>query len=132
MQSERDRLQNEKVEIKNECQRLLQKLEVLWDCLDAPDSIRLKHRNIAADLKFSSVTDLNRELKICKSAKQKNLKNFIEKMRIKLVELWDKIYKSQDERDKFEFLHSDSYTEDLLQLHEMEIEECTNFYNDNK
>lgn len=132
MQSERDRYQKEKDELKNECERLLLKLEILWDCLEAPNSIRMKHRNIAAEHKVSSVKDLNHELKLCKSAKQENLKYFIEKLRIKLIEQWNKIHKSQEDRAKFEFLRSDTYTEDLLQLHEMELEECTKFYNENK
>lgn len=111
---------------------MLQKLEILWDCLDTPTSIRSKYRAIAKQCKISSVTELNRELKLCKVAKQENLKLFIDKLRSKLVEQWDKIYKSQEERDSFEFFRSDTYTEDLLQLHEMELEECTRFYNQNK
>lgn len=132
LQNERDRYKKDKEKIKQECDQLLQKLEVLWDCLDAPVEVRSNIRKIAAELKLSSVSELNRELKICKVAKQENLKYFIEKLRIKLIEQWDKIYKSQEERDKFEFLRSDTYTDDLLQLHEMELDECTKFYNDNK
>lgn len=132
LQDERDRYQKEKKEIKCECEQLLQKLEILWDCLDAPNSVRSKFRAIAAEYKVSSISEMNRELKMCKTVKQENLKHFIEKLRIKIVELWDKIYKSQEERDKFEFLRSDTYTEDLLLLHEMELEECTKFYNENK
>lgn len=132
LQDERDRYQKEKEEIRRECEKLLQKLEILWDCLDAPLETRSKWRKTAAEFKVSSIAELNHELKICKSAKQENLKYLIEKLRIKLIEQWDKIYKSQKERNKFEFLRSDTYTEDLLQLHEMELEECTRFYNDNK
>lgn len=132
MQSERDRYLKEKEEIKNECEKLLQKLELLWDCLKAPSSIRSRFRSIAAQYKVSSVDELNQELKMCKSARQENIKNFIEEIRIRLIQQWDKIYKSQEERDKFEFLRNETYTEDLLQLHEIELEECIKFYNDNK
>lgn len=132
LQDERDRYQKEKEDIKRECEQLLQKLEVLWDCLDAPLEVRSNYRKIAAEFKVLSINALNHELKVCKSAKQGNLKYLIEKLRIKLIEQWDKIYKSQEERKNFEFLRSETYTEDLLQLHEMELEECIRFYNDNK
>lgn len=128
----RDDYQKKKVDVSHECEQLLQKLEILWDCLEAPESIRSKFREIAEQSKISSVSDLNRELKECKAARQENLKFFIEKMRLKLIEQWDKIYKSQEERENFEFLRSDTYTEDLLMLHQMELEECTKFYNENK
>lgn len=132
LQSERNRYQKQKDEIRHECEKLLQKLEMLWDCLEAPSSVRSKYRNIAAEFKVESLEDLNQELKMCKKQRQENIKHFIEQLRIKLIEQWDKIYKSQEERDKFEFLRSETYTEDLLQLHEMELDECTKFYNENK
>lgn len=132
LQNERDRYQKEKEEIKNECEKILSKLEMLWDCLKAPSTIRSKCRTIATQYKISSVMELNQELKLCKAARQENIKFFIDELRNKLIEQWDKIYKSQDERDKFEFLRSETYTEDLLQLHEIELEECTKFYNENK
>lgn len=132
LQTERDRCQKEKERIHHECEQLLQKLEILWDCLDTPNSIRSKYRITAKQCKFSSVSELNQELKMCKVSKQENLKLFIEKLRKKLIEQWDKIYKSQEERESFEFLQSDTYTDDLLQLHEMELEECTRFYSENK
>lgn len=132
LQNTRELFQKQKENVIHDCEHMLQKLEVLWECLEAPSSFRSKFRSIAAEHKVASVKELSRELKACKNLKQENMKLFIEKLRIKLIEQWDKIYKSPEEREKFEFLRSDTYTEDLLQLHEMELEECTRFYNDNK
>ncbi|XP_031632190.1 protein regulator of cytokinesis 1-like isoform X2 [Contarinia nasturtii] len=132
LKTKRDDYQKKQTEVMRECEELLQKLEILWECLEAPFSIRSKFRNIAEQSKISSVSDLNRELKECKAARQENIKFFIEKLRSKLIEQWDKIYKSQEERENFEFLRSDTYTEDLLMLHQMELEECIKFYNENK
>lgn len=128
----RDQYEKERNDLKQQCHQMLDKLEGLWDCLDAPADTRSYYRNVAADGKKSSKNELENELKICKSLRQKHIKKFIEKTRIQLNEVWDKIYKSPEERGRFEFLHSDTYTEDLLTLHEMELEECTRFYNDNK
>lgn len=132
LQSELVRYQKEKENLKNECEQILEKLEVLWDCLEAPSSIRDKIRDIAREYKTQSLGELQRELKMCKINRQENIKHFIKKIRDKLVEQWDKIYKSQEERDQFEFIRSETYTEDLLTLHEMELDECIRFYNENK
>lgn len=131
LETKRDQYKREKDTIKHECEQMLQKLEVLWDCLEAPSSCRAMYRNYAAECKKKSVKELSGQLKICKIMKQENMKMFIEKLRAKLVEQWDKIYKSQQERD-LELFRSDTYNEDLLQLHELELEECIRFYNENK
>lgn len=130
--SKRDQLKREKENIKNDCEQMLQKLEVLWDCLDAPSSSRAMYRGYAAECTVKSVKQLNGQLRVCKAMKQENMKLFIEKLRAKLVEQWDKVYKSQEERDRLEIMRNDTYNEDLLQLHELELEECIRFYNDNK
>lgn len=131
LETKRDQFKREKENIKHELEQMLQKLEVLWECLEAPSSSRQMYRNYAAECKVSSVKHLRGQLKVCKIMKQENMKMFIEKLRTKLVEQWDKIYKSQQDRD-LEFFRSDTYNEDLLQLHELELEECTRFYNENK
>lgn len=132
LETKRDQLKRERENIKYDCDQMLQKLEVLWDCLEAPSSSRAMYRQIAAECKVSSVRELSGQLKLCKTMKQENMKLFIEKLRSKLVDQWDKIHKSQQERDRFEFFRNDTYNEDLLQLHEIELEECTRFYNENK
>lgn len=76
--------------------------------------------------------ELSIELQECKRLKAECDKYFIKRLRIQLIEQWDKMHKSQKDREKFEFLHSDMYTEYLLQLHEMELKDCTRFYDENK
>lgn len=131
LETKRDQYKRQKEDIKQEIEQIMQKLEVLWDCLECPHSGRQMHRNYAAECKVTHLKHLRSHLKVCKIMKQENMKMFIEKLRAKLVEQWDKIYKSQQERD-LEFFRSDTYNEDLLQLHELELEECTRFYNENK
>lgn len=132
LESFRDKYRKEQEAIKNECEATLEKLKLLWECLEAPDSVQINFTKIAKEYTVSSLKELNRELKACKSARQANLKQVIEKVREKLIDQWDKVYKSQQERNNFEYLHSDTYTEDLFQLHQIELEECVRFYNENK
>lgn len=132
LESKRDLYIKERENIKIECDTILEKLKLLWECLEAPDAIQEHFIKIASEYKLSSVKDLRRELKACKAARQANLKQVIENIRVKLIEQWDKVYKSQRERESFEFLRSDTFTEDLFQLHQLELEDCHRFYNENK
>lgn len=132
LENRRDQYKKEQENIKIESDQILEKLKLLWECLEAPESVQINYMKIASEYTVASLKELRRELKACKIARQENLKQVIEKIRIKLIEQWDKVYKSQQERDSFEYLRSDTYTEDLFQLHQLELEECTRFYNDNK
>lgn len=110
---------------------MIGKLEPLWKCLGMPEQIT-KFRNLATIYKQSSLEEIENELKRCKALKQENIKLFVDKLRIQIVAAWDKIYRSESERNKFTYFQSDVYTEDLLELHEMELEECNNFYEANR
>lgn len=118
--------------IKRDCEHMLGKLESLWDCLDVPSSMRSKYRNLATIYKHSSLEEIEKELKRCKTLKQENIKLFVDKLRVQIVAVWDKIHRSENERNKFTYLQSDVYTEDLLELHEMELEECKLYYETNR
>lgn len=132
LENKRDLYAKEKENLKIECDQILEKLKLLWECLECPEDTQENFMRIAMEYKISSRNELRRELKACKAARQANLKQVIENIRIKLIEQWNKIYKSQQERDSFEFLRMDTYTEDLFQLHQLELEECVRFFNDNK
>lgn len=118
--------------IKRDCEQMLSKLESLWDCLDVSSAMRSKYRNLATIYKQSSLDEIETELKRCKALKQENIKLFVDKLRVQIVAIWDKIHRSEHERNKFTYFQSEVYTEDLLELHEMELEECKLFYENNR
>lgn len=125
-------LRHERDSIKRECENMLNKLETLWDCLDVSSPMRSKFRNLATIYKQSSLEDIKQEFKRCKMLKQENVKLFVERLRVQIVAAWDKIHRSESERNKFTYFQSEVYTEDLLELHEMELQECKNFYETNR
>lgn len=78
------------------------------------------------------VFQLNSELKECKAIRKKFLKEVIESARTELEELWVKCCVSEFEKELFEAYQADIYTEDILTLHEMEIDRLKKFYEDYK
>lgn len=119
-------------ELKNECHQMIDQLNLLWDFLEIPDPIRTKFRNIAEVCKPSSIELIKEELKRCKQIKQENIKLFLDKLRIQIIAQWDKIYKSEEERKRFQYMECSVYTDDLLDLHELELNNCKQYYEENR
>ena len=49
------------------------------------------------------------------------MKKFIEKVRRELENLWEKCYYSKEQRSRFYAFEDESYTEELLLVHEGEL-----------
>lgn len=132
LSAELETLQKMRESIKRDCEHLINKLESLWECLDTPLAARMKYRNLAQIYKQSTLNEIEEELKRCKVIKQENIKLFVDKLREQIVAQWDKIHRSEAERQKFTYFQAQIYTEDLLELHEIELEECKRFYDENR
>lgn len=87
---------------------------------------------MAETVSQSSLEHITTELKRCKAIKQENVKMFVDKLRSQIVDWWDKLQKSESERNRFTYFHSQVYNEDLLELHEMELMDMKNFYEENR
>lgn len=72
------------------------------------------------------------ELKRCETQKRLNIQRFVDKVRIEIEKYWDLTLKSDQERARFTHFTNDCYTEDLLSLHELELEDLKKFYEDNR
>lgn len=136
-----NRLRNEVAQLekqrethRRDLEGMMEKLLVLWDYLGdlVTAANRTQIRDAAQECKQSSVDAVSSELKRCKKLKQDNIKKFIDEIRVKLVAQWDKIHKSQIERDRFVYFYSQTYTEDLFELHKMELDESERFYEENR
>lgn len=125
-------LQDQKAALLQESHHMLEKLEMLWDCLDEPDSMRNSFRKMGKNVSQSSIDRIKTELKRCKLIKQENMKLFVDKLREQIVEWWDRVKRSEAERKRFNYFYSQVYNEDLLELHEMELMDLKNFYEENR
>lgn len=68
----------------------------------------------------------------CEGEKRRHMKVFVDRIRQEILKWWDLLLKSDEEREQFGAFTSECYNEDLLQLHEMELESLKNTYEKNK
>ncbi len=61
--------------------------------------------------------------------KRQNIERFIHAVRQDLIGWWDRCYVSDAERRSFTPFYAEIYTEDLLQLHEAQVEKYKELYN---
>lgn len=68
----------------------------------------------------------------CEGEKRRHIKVFVDRIRQEILTVWNSLLKSDEEREQFGAFTSECYNEDLLQLHEMELESLKNEYDKNK
>lgn len=126
------RLEQQVEDSKEKAEELCMKLNVIWDYLDEPDEHRKHFMETHSGFSMPTINSLREELNRCEDIKKKNISKIVAKMRQVLTEEWEKCLISKDERDKFRPFHSDCYTQDLLDLHECEIERLKKYYKENE
>ncbi|PNF26068.1 hypothetical protein B7P43_G06395 [Cryptotermes secundus] len=125
------RLEQQLEDTKAEVTELREKLTQLWDRLHED----YNHRNIflGAHRGYSADTlrALKDELKRCEELKCQNIKRFVEEIRRELECWWNKCSVGEEERLQFQPYSSDCFTEDLLELHELEVQKFQSYYEQN-
>ncbi|XP_017474685.1 PREDICTED: protein regulator of cytokinesis 1-like [Rhagoletis zephyria] len=107
------------------------KLESLWGRLKTSPNTRNKFKG-CVEFNQRTYSVLKEELNRCESLQSQNIKECLQQIRTEIVDLWDKTLKSETERNRFSNFHSNCYTEDLLVLHEIELEDLKRFYENNR
>ena len=64
--------------------------------------------------------------------KRQNIERFITAVRQDLLVWWDRCYVSETERTNFSPFKAEVFTEELLELHEAQVEKYKSLYNENK
>lgn len=75
---------------------------------------------------------LKSELSRCEGEKRRHIKVFVDRIRKEILTMWDLLLKSDEEREQFGAFTSECFNEDLLQLHELELEALKDAYEENK
>lgn len=75
---------------------------------------------------------MKQELHRCEGEKRRHIKVFVDRIRQEILKMWNQLLMSDDERERFGAFTSECYNEDLLQLHEMELESLKDTYEENK
>ncbi|XP_016978659.1 protein regulator of cytokinesis 1 [Drosophila rhopaloa] len=108
------------------------KIRVLWERLQETDEYAMRRVRDSTSYNQRTYDILREELQRCQALRRQNLKTFIEQLRIEIKEWWDLTLKSPQERKRFSNYYNDWYNEDLMELHELELDDLKTFYNNNK
>ncbi|CAH0550355.1 unnamed protein product [Brassicogethes aeneus] len=107
------------------------KLDRLWTVLEVNVAERSNFSDANRGQPKEVLKSLDKEIKRLDHIKKDNIKVFIEKYRTELQALWDECHCDVNTRD-FEYFNADSYTEDYLELFDMEIQRWKKYREENK
>ncbi|KAH8406660.1 hypothetical protein KR222_001945, partial [Zaprionus bogoriensis] len=128
----RDEYGAQVVELHERIDDMREKINVLWERLQESDEEIMRKVRDATEYTQTTYDVLYRELHRCQELRRVNLKAFIEQLRLEIKKWWDLTLKSEQERKRFSNFFLDFYNEDLLELHELELDDLKSYYNDNK
>ncbi|KAK3525779.1 hypothetical protein QTP70_007541 [Hemibagrus guttatus] len=121
-------LENRKAEVEAVCVSYRGRIAELWDRLQIPQEER---DFLSEHMQFSKKRNMDAlriEVDRLEELKMKNIQNFIESIRAEIEILWEKCYYSLDQRQAFTAYTSDNFTEELLTVHEEELQRLKQHY----
>ncbi|KFA65446.1 hypothetical protein S40285_00509 [Stachybotrys chlorohalonatus IBT 40285] len=121
LRSKRDRLSEEKKNREKRLRDLRASVEALWVKLGVEESETKVFLNQNRGCGVRQINEFEDELNRLNELKRQNLHLFVEDARVKLQELWDALYLSEDEMLEFTPAFSDVYSDALLEAHEREV-----------
>lgn len=117
---------------KEKVKDLKEKLSLLWNYLGEPTDYKEEFMSKHTGCNAGTINALKEELARCEIKKRENISTIVERIREVLVEEWDKCRIGKEEREKFRPFNINCFTEDLCDLHELEIKRLKKFYFDNE
>lgn len=118
-------------ELKDTIDGMRNKISTLWDRLQTSPNTRHKF-NRYKDYNQHTYDVFYSELQRCEQMKSQNIKLYVQQIRDEISRWWDKCLKSDRQRERFSAFTSSCYTDDLLDLHELELNDCKFHYENNK
>ncbi|XP_077258927.1 protein regulator of cytokinesis 1 [Temnothorax americanus] len=128
----RDELSKQVEEAKCYVEKIKEDLSALWKYLDEPADVCQSFLERYPGYSTNVINALSAEIKRCKEKRKENILRYVTQIRYELLNLWDLCKYCEAERNGFAPFHSNTFTEDLLTLHELEVERLRKFYNDNR
>ncbi|CAM1510378.1 Fc.00g007130.m01.CDS01 [Cosmosporella sp. VM-42] len=121
LRSKRDKLSDEKKNREKRLRDLKAAVEALWIKLGVDERETKTFLNSNRGCGVRQINEFEDELARLNELKRQNLHLFVEDSRLKLQELWDALYLSEDEMLEFTPAFSDVYSDALLEAHEREV-----------
>ncbi|XP_075714244.1 protein regulator of cytokinesis 1 isoform X2 [Rhinoderma darwinii] len=113
---------------KSLCKELRAKIIELCDRLQVPLEEREAFAVHMAGSKGKTIKALQDEVDRLQELKLQNIRNVIEVIRTELSSYWDKCFYSNEQRQAFAPFYDEDYCEDLLSLHDAEIDRIKRYY----
>ncbi|XP_039271413.2 protein regulator of cytokinesis 1-like [Styela clava] len=125
-------LSKKKTDMELVVQGLWSQIQQLWERLEIDEKERKSVRDCFRGIKPSDIEGLRKELFKLEELKRANIQKLTERSRSDIAILWDKCYYSKDQRHAFSPAYEESYTEELLNLHEEELTRLHAYYEEHK
>ncbi|KAG5897209.1 hypothetical protein JTB14_022560 [Gonioctena quinquepunctata] len=118
--------------VKGEISHLRASVDNYWNLLDVSLHERQEFRERYTGNSIEVLDALRIEIRRCADLKKANIKVFVDKLRKELDIIWEQCHCTESVKDNFSYYASDCYTEDLLELHEIELKKWKDHYEENK
>lgn len=125
LENQEKRNAQEALELRESIKSLYDKLEV-----DQPEREEFFSKNTGH--KPSVICKLRTEMDRLQVLKLQHMQKFIDGLRKELSELWDKCFFGPSQREEFAPAFDNNHTEELLAIHEHQVEVMKNYYEENK
>ncbi|XP_015187288.1 PREDICTED: protein regulator of cytokinesis 1-like [Polistes dominula] len=119
-------LNSAKEAIENKKEELL----ALWANLNEPSDFCQAFFDNHPGYSKATLKAINAEIGRCKE--RAHIAKYVNKVRTELVSMWDLCKYGESQRKKFTAFYSRTYTNDLLTLHELEVDKVRKYYETNK
>lgn len=116
----------------SEAADLREKIKSLWIKLEVDEAERQAFLTKNVGHKPSIITKLKSEVERLQALKLQHMQKFIDGLRKELSDLWDKCFFGPAQREEFTPAFDENYTEELLSIHEHQVEVMKNYYEENK
>jgi len=111
---------------------LKERLAQLWDRLETPQEERDSALEGIIGWKPSDVKALQEVVNFYEEMKKENMGKFILRIREEILNYWSKCYSDQEVKESFDvYFNDDIFTEQLLTVHEQELEKLKAYYQEN-
>ncbi|KAJ1524023.1 hypothetical protein ONE63_010566 [Megalurothrips usitatus] len=111
---------------------LRERLSNLWERLQISADHRERFLHAHRGYSNPTISALKQELKRCEELKRANIENFVVQLRDEIVSWWDRCCYSEKQRKDFRPFYYSDFNEDVLELHEMEVNKLKTFYETNR
>ncbi|XP_051919889.1 protein regulator of cytokinesis 1b isoform X2 [Hippocampus zosterae] len=114
------------------CEALREKIQQLWDRLQVSQEEREAFTEHMVMSKKRNLKALQAGLKHLEELKLQNLRNVTDAIRSEIAVFWEKCFLSTEQRQAFSPYFSEDFTEDLLSMHDAEIQRLKQHYEAHK